>query len=101
MTVGESGLFTAESLLHYKTKVAEVFSVTRYSLKLCSVREGCLEILFQTPRHIMDVILTQINGNKKDLCAVGIQKVWYGDKEISTVYPALQAQSISQEVCDY
>ena len=96
MTVGESGLFTIESLLHYKTKVAEVFNVTRYSLKLCSVREGCLEILFQTPRHIMEVILTQINGNEKNLCALGIQKVGYGDMEFFT---ALQAQNVSQEVC--
>ena len=31
MAVGESGIFTAESLLHYKSKVAEVFDVTGYS----------------------------------------------------------------------
>ena len=100
MAIGESGIFTAESLFHYKSKVAEVFDVTGYSLKLCSVREGCLDILFQTTRHIMDVILSQLDGKEQDLRALGVQKVRYEDKEfLSTVCPALQAQNVSQKVC--
>lgn len=100
MTVGESGIFTADSLLQFKSKVAEVFNITRYSLKLCSVQEGCLEILFQTPSHIMEVILSHVDGKQLNLHSLGIQKMWYGDKEIfSIISPTLETQNVSQKVC--
>ena len=98
MSLGESGIFTAESLLHFKSKVAEVFDVTKYSLKLCSVREGCLEILFQAPKHVMEVILSHLDGKWRDLCTLGIQKVCFGDQVFSTTDPSLVTYSVSQKV---
>ena len=98
MSVSESGIFTAKSLLHFKSKVAEVFDVTRYSLKLCSVQEGCLEILFQSPSHIMEVILLQVDRKRLDLCTLGIQKVRFGDKIFSTIAPSLGTYNVSQKV---
>ena len=98
MSLTESGIFTAESLVHFKLKVAEVFKVTKYSLKLCSVQEGCLEILFQTPNHIMEVILSRLDGKQPGLCALGIQKVCYRDKIFSTIVPSIDPYSVSQKV---
>ena len=99
MTVGESGIFTVESLLQFKSKVAEVFDITRYSLKLCSIQEGCLEILFQTPNHIMEIILSQVNRQQLNLHSLGIQKMWYGDKDVfSITSPTLKIQNVSQKV---
>ena len=100
MCLGEAGIFTAESLLHFKSKVAEMFDVTKYSLKLCSVQEGCLEILFQTPSHIMDVILSQLDGKRLDLCSLGIQKVYFGDKVVCTIAPSesVGAHNVDQKV---
>lgn len=98
MSLSESGIFTAESLLHFKSKVAEVFEVTKYSLKLCSVQEGCLEILFQTPSRIMDVILSQLDGKQLDLCSLGIQKVYFEDKVVSIIAPSFGAHNVGQKV---
>jgi hypothetical protein len=91
MSLSESRIFTAESLLHFKSKVAEVFGVTKYSLKLCSVQEGCLEMLFQTPSYVMGVILSQLDEKRSDLCSLGIQKVCFGDKVVSTIAPSFGA----------
>ena len=97
MTVGEPGIFTAESLLHFKSKLAEVFNVTKYALKLCSVEHGCLKMLFQTPRHILEVILSQVEGNQKHFHALGIQKLRYGGKEVySASHP--EAQIVTRKV---
>jgi hypothetical protein len=100
MSLSESGIFTAESLLPFKSKVAEVFDVTKYSLKLCSVQEGCLEILFQTPSHVMGVILSRLDGKRPDLCSLGIQKVCFGDQVASTMAPSFDTMSynIDQKV---
>ena len=98
MSVGEFGIFTAESLLHFKSKVAEVFDVTRYSLKLCSVQEGCLEIFFQTPSHIMEVILSRLDGKQLHLSTLGIQKVCFEDRVFSTIAPSLGTYNVSQKV---
>ena len=98
MSLSESGIFTAESLLHFKSKVAEMFDVTKYSLKLCSVQEGCLEIHFQTPSHIMDVILSRLDGKRLDLCRLGIQKVCFGDNVVSIIAPSFGTHNVGQKV---
>ena len=96
MSTGESDIFSAESLFHFKSKVAEVFNVTEPSLKLCSVQKGCLEILFETPSYVMDVILSQLDRKEQELCALGIQKVWYGDEEVFSTL--LETHSVNSKV---
>ena len=98
MSLSKSGMFTAESLLHFKSKVAEVFDVTKYSLKLCSVQEGCLEILIQTPVHVKDFILSRLDGKQLDLCSLGIQKLCFGHKVISTISPSFGTYNVGQKV---
>ena len=97
MTVGESAIFTAESLLHFKSKLADVFNVTRCALKLCSVEYGCFRILFQTPSHIMEVVLSQMEGSKKHLHALGIQKLSCRHKEVYSTFH-FEAQNVSRKV---
>lgn len=76
--VTESDKFTLKSLNRFKQKVVKTLKVTKYSLKLCSIKKGCLEITFQIPPHIKEAIMPLSNDQNEALRHIGVQNVRIG-----------------------
>ena len=76
--VTESGKFTLKSLNRFKQKVAKTLKVTKYSLKLCSIKVGCLEVTFQIPPLIKEAIVPLSNDQSEALQHIGVQNVRIG-----------------------
>jgi hypothetical protein len=77
--VTESEKFTLKSLHRFKMKVAKALKITKHSLKLCSIKKGCLEITFQFPLHIKKAILPLSNDQSEALRRIGVQNVRLGN----------------------
>ena len=73
--VTESDKFTLKSLRRFTVKVARALKVTKHSLILCSIKKGCLEIMFQIPPHIKEAIVPLSNDQNEALQHLGVQKV--------------------------
>lgn len=94
--VTESNAFTVASLRRFKSKIARVLKVTKHSLKLCSIKEGCLEITFQIPPHIKEAILSLSYDQKEALHHLGVQR---GVCEGTQFYSDSSCEAMSQKVC--
>ena len=77
--VTESNKFTLKSLRHFKMKVAKALKITKHSLKVCSIKKGCLEITFQIPSHIKEAMLPLSNDQSEALQQIGVQNVRLGN----------------------
>ena len=73
--VTESDKFTLKSLHRFKVKVAKTLKITKHSLKVCSIKKGCLEITFQIPPHIKEAIVPLSNDQNEALRHIGVQNV--------------------------
>ena len=71
-TIGE---FTLTSLRSFSNKVAQVLKVTKYALKVCGIKEGCLEITFQIPPHVKEAIFPLTSDQEVALHLLGVKKI--------------------------
>ena len=81
--VTESDKFTLKSLHRFKMKVAKALKITKHSLKVCSIKKGCLEITFQIPSHIKKAIVPLSNDQSEALLQIGVQNVRLSSHMIS------------------
>jgi hypothetical protein len=54
----DSGIetFSLKHQLSFQSRLAGIIKVTKYTLQLCSVEKGCIELTYQIPRFVKDAI---------------------------------------------
>lgn len=65
--------YTLSALRSFTTKIARVLKVTKHCLMVHGIKEGCLEITFQIPPHIKDVVFPLSNEQLKELRQLGVR----------------------------
>ena len=60
--------YSMEAVQLFQAEVSSLLWITKYTLKLCSVEEGCLQLMFQIPRFLSSILFPlsydQVNGLK-------------------------------------
>ena len=84
--VSDSGKFTLKSLHRFKVKVAKALKITKHSLKVCSIKDGCLEITFQIPPHVKEALVPLSNDQSEALRHLGVLNVRLGNSYNITTY---------------
>lgn len=64
-----------KALRNFTTKTARRLRVTKHTLKVCDIKKGCLEVTFQIPRHINDVIFPLSEDQKESLRLEGVMRI--------------------------
>ena len=63
------------NLIHletFKSSISNIIKVTKYTLRLCNVKDGCLELTFQMPHFVKEVIFPLTSTQKAALKAKGV-----------------------------
>ena len=82
--------FTVEELENFEYRLSGIFCVKPQSvLRLCRVEEGCLQLIFQVPSFVQQVIFPLSSEQERALATEGVIKLTCGDYQ----FPA--------KVCSY
>ena len=76
--------FTVEELENFEYKLSRTLHVTPQSvLRLCKVEEGCLQLIFQVPSFVQQVIFPLSSEQERALAAEGVIKLTCGDYQFA------------------
>lgn len=67
--------YTLKAVELFRMQVSKLLQVTKYTLKLCNVEEGCLLLRFQIPRFLKTVVFPLNSEQKKSLKDLGVIKM--------------------------
>ena len=62
-------------LAAFKSRISNIIKVTKYTLRLCTVEEGCLQLTFQMPHFVKGVIFPLIDSQKAALKVEGVTRL--------------------------
>ena len=62
-------------LAAFKSRISNIIKVTKYTLRLCTVEEGCLQLTFQMPHFVKGVIFPLIDSQKAALKVEGVARL--------------------------
>ena len=69
------GQYTMKAVELFHTQVAKVLQVTKYTLHLWKVEEGCLQVTFCIPQFLKTVVLPLNAEQRRDLTRLGVVKL--------------------------
>jgi hypothetical protein len=64
--------YTLIHLAAFKSRISDIIKVTKYTLRLCTVEEGCLQLTFQMPHFVKEVIFPLADCQKASLKVEGV-----------------------------
>ena len=67
--------FTIKALDTFRDNLATILHLEGHTLRLCSVEEGCLQLVFQIPSFVKDEIFPLSNEQKRELEKLCIQRL--------------------------
>ena len=67
--------YTAKAVKVFQMQVSKLLQITKHTLKLCSVEEGCLLLTFQIPRFLKTAVFPLDSEQKKSLKDLGVIKL--------------------------
>ena len=67
--------FTIKALDAFCNRVAKSLNLKGHTLHLCSVKKGCLELIFQVPSFVTDIIFPLSHEQKMELEKLHIQRI--------------------------
>ena len=67
--------YTVKAVELFHTQVAKVLQVTKYTLHLWSVEEGCLQLTFHIPRFLKTIVFPLNAEQRKSLKELGVIKL--------------------------
>jgi hypothetical protein len=82
--------YTVKALELFHTQVAKLLQVTKYTLHLWSVEQGCLKLTFHIPRFLKTVIFPLSADQRSSLKELGVAKLDCGD----TPQPLTEPESV-------
>ena len=62
-------------LAAFKSRTSDIIKVTEYTLRLCTVEEGCLQFTFQMPHFVKEVIFPLNDSQKAALKVEGVARL--------------------------
>ena len=66
------------SLTHlavFESRISDIIEVTEYTLRLCTVKDGCVELTFQMPHFVKEVVFPLSDSQKAALQAEGVTRL--------------------------
>ena len=67
--------YSMEAIQLFQAEVSSLLYITKYTLKLCSVEEGCLQLNFQIPRFLSSILFPLHADQVKGLKDLGVTKM--------------------------
>ena len=67
--------YSMEAVRLFQAEVSSLLCITKYTLKLCSVEEGCLQLKFQIPCFLSSILFPLSDDQVKGLKDLGVIKV--------------------------
>ena len=67
--------YSMEAIQLFQAEVSSLLYITKYTLKLCSVEEGCLQLKFQIPRFLSSILFPLSADQVKGLKDLGVTKM--------------------------
>lgn len=64
--------YSMQAVQLFQAQVARLLHITKHTLKLCSVEEGCLKLSFQIPRFLSTIIFPLNTDQRQGLTDLGI-----------------------------
>ena len=70
----DSGIetFSLKHQLSFQSRLADIIKVAKYTLQLCSVEKGCIELTYQIPRFVKEVIFPLEEQQHGELRKMGV-----------------------------
>ena len=91
--------FTVKELDKFEYRLSRIFCVSPQSvLRLCQVEEGCLQLIFQIPSFVQQVIFPLSSEQEKALAAEGVIRLTCADYQFTA---KVCYYKFSSEVCRY
>ena len=59
--------FSLKHQLFFQSRLADIINVTKYTLQLCSVEKGCIELTYQMPRFVKEAIFPLKEEQRREL----------------------------------
>ena len=76
--------FTVKELKKFEYRLSKIFCVSPQSvLRLCRVKEGCLQLIFQVPSVVQQAIFPLSSEQERALAAEGVIGLTCGDYEFA------------------
>ena len=66
-----------------KSRISSIIKVTKYTLRLCTVKDGCLQLTFQMPHFVKAVIFPLTDSQKAALKVEGVVRLTCEDHQCS------------------
>ena len=67
--------YNLHHLAAFKSRISNIIKVTNYTLRLCTVEEGCLQLTFQMPHFVKEVIFPLADSQKAALQVEGVTRL--------------------------
>jgi len=64
--------YSLNHLAAFKSRISIIIKVTKYALQLCTVEEGCLQLTFQMPHFVKEIIFPLYDSQKAALKVEGV-----------------------------
>ena len=74
----EGFVFERYNLTHLavlESRISDIIEVTKYTLRLCTVEKGCLQLTFQMPHFVKEVIFPLTDSQKAALKVEGVTRL--------------------------
>ena len=72
--------YNVKQLETFKARVSSIIHLSKYTLRLCSVEKGCLELQFQIPHFVEETIFPLSQDQQEALREQGVKKLMCGDQ---------------------
>ena len=68
-------IYTAKHLEVFQSRISNIIKVSKYTLRLCTVEKGCLQLTFQMPCFVKEVIFSISASQKAALQGEGVTRL--------------------------
>ena len=76
-------VYTTKHLQVFQSRISNIIKVSKYTLQLCTVEKGCLQLIFQMPHFVKEVIFPLSDSQKAALQAEGVTRLTCDDYQCS------------------
>ena len=75
--------FNVKHLQVFQSRISNIIKVSKYTLRLCTVEKGCLELTFQMPHFVKELMFPLFESQKTALRAEGVTRLTCDELECS------------------